>query len=243
MRPFLIAIRFMTILPAPLGWEPTIEERGKSVAWFPLAGLLIGLFVTGLAWIGVDSSMVVGAALGVATWALLSGGLHLDGLGDCADALVGGGDDRDRTFAIMKDPHTGMAAVTAVVAVMMLKFGGVHDMVGHGQWYALVLIPAVARTVPWLLFISSPYVSPGGMGEGIDRYLTGSAMLGAMLLYAATVAVCGWHGVAIILTVLLVTFGIRSLAKRRLRGITGDVIGATIELSEAAAVVVMAFAV
>lgn len=109
MRAFLVALQFLTRLPVRLRAAPSEEELGRSLLFYPLVGLLIGMLLTTLAMAisAAGISDLLGAALVLAAWVVLTGGLHLDGLADSADAWSGGRGDRERTLAIMKDPYWG----------------------------------------------------------------------------------------------------------------------------------------
>ena len=107
MTPLLIALQFLTRLPVRLPGMPEPQQIGRSLLFYPLVGLLLGLALLALEWVLGDTSTLLEAALLLAAWVALSGGLHLDGLADTADAWVGGYGDRERTLAIMKDPRSG----------------------------------------------------------------------------------------------------------------------------------------
>jgi adenosylcobinamide-GDP ribazoletransferase len=104
LRPFLVALQFLTRLPVHMPEPPDEREIGQSLLYYPLVGLLLGLMLAALAWAMRDGSSMLHAALLLAMWVLMTGGLHLDGLADSADAWVGGQGSRERTLAIMKDP-------------------------------------------------------------------------------------------------------------------------------------------
>lgn len=103
MTPLLIALQFLTRLPVRLPGMPEPQQIGRSLLFYPLVGALLGLLLLGLEWLLGDTALLLKAALLLAAWVALSGGLHLDGLADTADAWVGGYGDRERTLAIMKD--------------------------------------------------------------------------------------------------------------------------------------------
>jgi len=167
LRPLRIALRLLTRLPVP---EPPPEDDGqdsvaRSLAWYPLVGLILGALLWGLAAMlaaGAAPSLL-SAALLLAAWVALTGALHLDGLADTADAWLGGLGDRERTLAIMKDPCAGPAGVVAVVLVLLLKFAALAALATAPQ-PALLLAPVLARMALTALFLTTPYVRPGGIG-------------------------------------------------------------------------------
>lgn len=238
MWPLLIALQFLTCLPVRLPGMPTPEQAGRSLLFYPWVGglfaLLLGLLDTALG----DASPPLQAALLLAAWVWLSGGLHLDGLADSADAWVGGFGDRERTLSIMKDPRSGPIAVVALVLVLLLKWCALWMLLGHGVvWW---LVPVLGRAALLGLFLTTPYVRRGGLGQALADHLPRQAgywVLGACLLLALGL-LPGWQLVA-----GLVCFAwVRRLMLKRLGGCTGDTAGALLELTETTLLVAGALA-
>src|SRR5690554_3242899 len=172
--PLLIALQFLTRLPVRLPGLPTAQDNGRSLLWYPFVGLLIGgLLLLGFA---VTSGIAVSlqAALLLAVWVWLSGGLHLDGLADTADAWVGGYGDRERTLAIMKDPACGPIGVISLVLLLLLKWAALVALLESGQWLPLLLAPWLGRWILPLLLLTTAYVRPGGMGDRKSTRLNSS---------------------------------------------------------------------
>lgn len=244
LRPLLVALQFLTILPVRLADPPTDRELGASVLFHPVVGLLLGGLLAGVAFgaqrLGASASLT--AALVLAAWALLTGGLHLDGLADTADAWVGGRGDRERTLAIMKDPRAGPMAVIALVVVLLLKFASIEALAGTDVAH-LVLAPVLARACLPMLLLTTPYVRPNGLGAGMAASLPGPA---AAIVCAASLAVCAaWLGarsLAPLLAAAAVFLLVRRTLVRRLGGTTGDTAGALVEFVETASLVSMALA-
>src|SRR3990170_9070840 len=136
VRSFFIAVQFLTRFPLPAFDRPKGRDVGRSLLFYPLVGLLIGAVLVALNEAAAGASGAVRAALLLAAWVIVTGGLHLDGLADSADAWVGGLGDRERTLAIMKDPRSGPAAVTTLVVILILKFAALQTLVADGIWPA-----------------------------------------------------------------------------------------------------------
>lgn len=185
------------------------------------------------------------AAIVLTAWVFLTGGLHLDGLADCADAWTGGLGDRERTLELLKDPLCGAMAVLALVLTLLLKFACLTVLLAEGQWAALIAVPMLARGSLLQLFRSTPYVRQGGLGELIERHYSRGAGVAVLLLVAVAVAlVMGvLNAVLLLATAMCVGWLIRRTAMRRLGGFTGDVAGAQVELLEVALLLVLALAV
>ena len=171
MRPFIIALQFLTALPMRIADPPDAKATGNSLLYYPLVGLLIGILLAGLAWLLSDAPALVAAALLLTVWVAVTGLLHLDGLADSADAWLGGLGDRERTLAIMKDPCCGPAGVVTLVQALLLKFAALAYLVPNGHWEILIVIPVLGRTAVVWLFLTTPYVRPHGLGGLLANHL------------------------------------------------------------------------
>ena len=234
IRAFALALQLLTRLPVPSSSRPSRpEELGLAVLFFPVVGLVIGALLVGLhtALWPVDPGVL--AALVLAAWVLLTGGLHLDGLADTADAWIGGQGNRDRTLAIMKDSRSGPIAIVAIVLVLLAKFAALQALLAGDARVILLLAPALGRTVIVLLLITTPYVRPDGLGAPYASYLPRlSCGLLVLLIAAATVAVLEWQGGALLAALGVGLAGWRHGLMARLGGTTGDTLGAACELAE-----------
>ena len=240
--PFLVALQFLTRLPVPMAHTPDKRMLGRSLLYYPVVGLILGLLLAAMNWILSDATTLLRAALVLVTWVMLTGALHLDGLADSADAWVGGLGDRKRTLAIMKDPYCGPAAVVTLVLVLMIKFAALTS-IEPNNWLALVLVPALARSTIPLLFGTTPYVRRGGLGTALAENLPRTACIAVVVTTAATaIYVGGTSGGWSVLVVTGVFLLLRAAMMRRLGGTTGDTAGALIELTETATLVAVVLA-
>ncbi|WEK29877.1 MAG: adenosylcobinamide-GDP ribazoletransferase [Candidatus Pseudomonas phytovorans] len=237
MLPFWIALQFLSSLPVSLPGMPAPRELGRSLLFYPLVGLLFGL----LLWLA--SALLQGtpaplhAALLLTLWVVLSGALHLDGLADSADAWLGGFGDRERTLQIMKDPRSGPIAVVTLVLVLLLKFCALWVLVEQGIGVQLLLAPLIGRAAMLGLFLCTPYVRPGGLGQALAEHLPRRTAGWVLLGSAFFCLVLGGWGVALALAVFA---WLRHLMCRRLGGTTGDTAGALLELLELSVVLGLA---
>ncbi|MBK7982934.1 MAG: adenosylcobinamide-GDP ribazoletransferase [Candidatus Competibacteraceae bacterium] len=234
MRAFVLALQLLTRLPVPLlGPPPQPQELGLSVLFFPVVGAVIGALLAGLhtaLWLA-DPGVLAGLTLTV--WVILTGGLHLDGLADSADAWIGGQGDRDRTLAIMKDPRSGPIAVVAIGLVLLNKFAALQVLLAGDGRTVLLLAPLLGRAVMVLLLVTTPYVRSKGLGEPYALHLPRTSC-GLMVLASAVTAVMalGWPGAALLVLLGVGFFGLRHGVLARLGGVTGDTLGAACELTE-----------
>ncbi len=240
MKAFLLALQFLTCLPLSLKAEPGPADWGRSALAYPAIGLLIGFLLAGLQRLTGHADPLLQAALLTAAWALVTGGLHLDGLADSADAWVGGHGDRARTLAIMKDPRSGPAAVSTVVLTLLLKFAALFVLAKADAWPALLLAPVQGRSTLVALLLSTPYVRPGGMGSALAVHLPRAAAVLVLLLVAAVAFAAGNAGALALAAAVAAGLFLRWLTMRRLGGMTGDTLGAAVELTELAVLVALA---
>nr|WP_158460211.1 adenosylcobinamide-GDP ribazoletransferase [Pseudomonas fluorescens] len=241
MVPFWIALQFLSSLPVTLPGMPAPPQMGRSLLFYPTIGLLFGVLLWGASSVLHGTAPPLQAALLLALWVLLSGALHLDGLADSADAWLGGFGDRERTLQIMKDPRSGPIAVVTLVLLLLLKFCALWVLVERGEGAWLVLAPLVGRAGLLGLFLCTPYVRPGGLGQALADHLPRSA--GRWMLLACSLAclLLGGLQAAVVLAVALLVFAwLRLLMCRRLGGTTGDTAGALLEVLELTVVVVLA---
>ncbi|MEA9976776.1 MULTISPECIES: adenosylcobinamide-GDP ribazoletransferase [unclassified Pseudomonas] len=241
MLPMWIALQFLSSLPIRLPDMPKSEELGRSLLFYPLVGVVFGLLLMVLDSLLAGAPLMLHAALLLTAWVLLSGGLHLDGLADSADAWLGGFGDRERTLSIMKDPRSGPIAVITLVMVLLLKFCALMALIESHRSVGLLLAPVIGRSAMLGLFLGTPYVRAGGLGQALADHLPRTMGRQVLLISAmGCLLVAGFSGLIALLTAGVCFFWLRHLMLRRLGGSTGDTAGALLELLEMAVLVVLA---
>ena len=233
IMPFLIAVQFMTTIPIKLPCLPSREQNALSMLFYPVIGLMIG----GVLWLVasyVQLPMMLLSCAVMVVWVWLTGGLHLDGLADTADAWVGGFGDRQRTLTIMKDPNTGAMGVIAIVLCLALKWAAVYCLLELDAVLALLFVPMLGRMSALALFATTPYVRQHGLGsalQDVPKFLLWLVMLG----FGAAVFALSWQiAVAMIGVWAVMLAWLRWRFVGRIGGITGDTVGASIEVVEVA---------
>jgi adenosylcobinamide-GDP ribazoletransferase len=239
-QPLLIALQFLTRLPVRLPGMPAAQQVGRSLLWYPLVGLLLGGLLLGLHGLLGATPTLLQAAIVLAVWVGLSGGLHLDGLADTADAWVGGQGDRERTLEIMKDPRSGPIAVVLLALVLLLKFAALVVLLERGAWAGLLLAPWLGRALLPLLFFTTPYVRAGGLGQALSEHLPRERLPLILALHSLAMLLLGWNGLLALLAAVLSFWLLRRAFIARLGGATGDTAGALLELAECAVLVALA---
>jgi len=243
MLPFWIALQFLSSLPIRLPGMPEPQELGRSLLFYPLVGLLFGGILWAFNWLLLGTPLLLHAALLLTVWVLLSGALHLDGLADSADAWLGGFGDRERTLTIMKDPRSGPIAVVTLVLVLLLKFAALLALIEQQHAVVLIIVPMIGRSAMLGVFLTTPYVRAGGLGQALADHLprlAGTRVLAVSAL--ACVLIAGLSGVLAVVLAALVFAWLRKVMLRRLGGTTGDTAGALLELLEVAVLVGLALA-
>lgn len=207
----------------------------RTVWAFPLVGLLVGgamamVFVCAK-WLGLPE--IVAALLAISASAIVTGGLHEDGLADVADGF-GGGQSITRKLEIMRDSRIGTYGVLALILVVGLTATSIAET---GGFLAFFVIAAASRTAMLLPMILLPAARTDGLGRTATTPFASPAILAlgvtAVSLVAGGLIVPG-------LTMLVLAFGVTMLARRQIGGQTGDVLGATQKLSECAGWVTLA---
>ncbi len=241
IKPLLIALQLLTRLPVPDTGKVTDQQIGQSLLFYPVVGLIIGGLLALVAWLTEGGPEAVRAVLLLVIWTLITGALHLDGLADSADAWVGGYGDKEKTMAIMKDPYVGPAGVTIILLVLIAKYASLEALLSQANYVALILVPMLSRVMMPLLLLTTDYVRKNGMGSALALHHPKRAsrwiIFGCALL---TVAIAGSDGLRLLATLAVVFLYLRRVMIQRIQGTTGDTLGAMVELSEAAGVMVMA---
>ena len=228
------ALAFLTVLPvaAPDG----APGRRLGRALFPVVGLLLGLAAWAALWLGaLVGGPGLGAVAALAALAALTGGLHLDGLADCADGLLGGG-DRGRRLEIMRDPRLGTFGVTALVLLLLADAAVLQRLGVRASLPALAAAGALSRLAMLGALVALPYVRPEGLGRAAAGAGGRDLLLGALV--TAPILALDWrHAVLAALAAGASAAGVGALARSRIGGATGDVYGATCEVAQLAALV------
>jgi adenosylcobinamide-GDP ribazoletransferase len=232
-KAFLLAQQFLTTLPTPKDLAGDAQLHGLSLLWYPVVGLLLGLILTLICGV-LPLPFYLQALLTVTLWIALTGGLHLDGLADCADAWVGGLGDREKTLLLLKDPLCGSMGVIALTTVILLKTLALAAVIQAQQLHWLWAVPLTARLSLLLLFLTTKYVRPHGLGEVLAQHFSRAWALRVLVSIAIVMLVIlpldVWCAFAMLLAAIFLM--VRWAAMSRLGGFTGDVAGAQVELVE-----------
>lgn len=231
MRGFLAACRYLTILPAPSKAGPA--DLGPAAAYFPAVGALLGLLlVGGDRVLAVVFPPVVAVPLLVAGWALLTGGLHLDGLADSLDGL-GGGWSRKESLAIMREGSVGAYGAAGIALLLLVKVSALVALPPDLRWRAWLLAPALGRLAPVLLARLCPPARDEGEGQAFVLTVSAAGVAGATAFAVALALLVLWPwGGALLGWTFASAWIMGRYLTRRLGGVTGDLLGGAVEVTE-----------
>jgi adenosylcobinamide-GDP ribazoletransferase len=230
------ALRTLTLLPVP---GKDAERFSSSLYWFPIVGLLIGAVQAGLARAGAAAGWPeLAALLALGGGVIMTRGLHADGLADLADGFFGGR-SKEAALRIMKDPNVGSFGALALIVVTLLKWICLLELVRHGAFGMLAAGVMIARMAQVLLAARLPYArAEGGTatafveGAGTAHLLV--ALLCSVLLLLPLVNFDLLKAAVLMGSGVVSVSAVGFLSWRKIRGVTGDVLGTCSELTEAA---------
>ncbi len=237
MRPRHLAEawRFLTIIPLPRRTAATPEDLARSMAFYPAVGLILGAVLTAADW-GMLRILPgeISALMAVGLLAVLSGGIHLDGLADTADGILGGR-DREESLRIMRDERIGVFGVIALILIIVAKYQALSHLSSGDRAMALLTMPAVGR---WSMVAVSYRAVYARTGEGLARPFLAllswrEVAWASLFLLGGVIWAFGPAGVAYAGAVAILGLSISMWLRARIGGLSGDCIGAIGEVSEA----------
>jgi adenosylcobinamide-GDP ribazoletransferase len=227
----LAALQFLTVIPVKRRFSA--KQLGRSTAYFPVVGIVIGLILAALNYLLslVLPSGVVNALL-VVSLVVLSGGLHLDGLADTCDGLAKHGtpDERRR---VMHDSRVGGFGVIGIALVLLVKYVSLNSLPPSLVMFSLVIAPVISRWTMVYAIFAYPYGRASGLGKAFKQ-TTGwqELVIATIVALALAAGLLRLAGLAILFAVWLLTMAVATYLKRRFAGLTGDTYGAINEVAE-----------
>lgn len=238
MKLFLATLQFMTRLPIPSAWINGFDfnTSHKGIIWFPLVGVIVGLFSTSVFYCGdtvFGWTPTISAVLYLMVAAMVTGGFHLDGLADTFDGVFSAR-TRERMLDIMKDSRLGTHGGLALIFVLLLKVLFIAQLAElHPEQYLAILMtgPVVSRACVAILMYQQHYAREKGLGHLYIGRITGVDFLlclGMGLMFCLVLGGSVWG----MLIVIVFGYGFRRYLNGVLGGQTGDTLGAGNELFE-----------
>lgn len=239
--PLLLAIQFLTRLPVSAAIPPLDAAQLKaglrrSVLWFPLVGGIVGCIGALVMWgTGMFWPRIVAVALLLMIEARLTGAFHEDAVADFCDGF-GGGMTPTRIREIMKDSRIGSYGALALLLVTLIRWSALTALIAAGQhWAALLAVGALSRAPMALLIATLPNARGSGLSHLTGRPPGSAAAIACGAGLGLSLATCGGAALAMTLAAAATTALLARAAKARIGGQTGDILGASQQLAEAAA--------
>jgi adenosylcobinamide-GDP ribazoletransferase len=249
IRNFITALQFLTIITVSRKHEVRESELARSMVYFPFVGFLIGFILVwadrAFLWFVPDTISNIFLLI---LSAIMTRALHIDGLADSVDGIMGGSDPESR-LAIMRDSRIGTAGVLSIVFVLMIKYVCLNNLFVDYKAAALLTAPAFSRWSQMLMMFNAGYGREQGMGKAFVGHVRSSGLIAASVI---TVVLSGFViyqydlrtailAIGIPVAVGLVTFLWRWFIVRRIGGVTGDSVGAVNEMNEALTLLLFVF--
>ena len=238
---FLAALKFLTSIPVLWGREASPRELGRSLVYFPVVGIIIGLILAALSWLlGLILPSAVVNILLIVTLAVLTGALHLDGFADTCDGIAGHKTAEAR-WQVMRDSRVGGFGIAGVCLLLLVKYIVLNSIPGSLMLVTLILMPVVSRWAMVYALFAYPYARPSGLGKVFKQearlwiFAIATAIMLAVAMglthlpdtaysYLAGLTVAGGTWVIIVAAA--------AYLRRKFAGLTGDNYGAINEVAE-----------
>lgn len=229
------AIQFLTRIPAP---TPVAGRLDAAVAWFPTVGAIIGAITAAVVLAASQVlTMSVAAALAVLVGVLITGAFHEDGLADVADAFAGGWSVEER-LRILNDPRHGTYGVAALGGSLIIRILAVAALAPTVAAAGLIAAHTLARTLAVASMRASRLARPDGLGAGyVSSVSTPRILMAVASGVAITTVVIGWWVIPATVVAAVAAGAMVVLARRRIGGLSGDVLGAIEQIAEIAVLV------
>jgi len=233
IKNFINAVEFLTIFTVSRKHDVTEGDLAKSMVYFPIVGFLIGVILNysdkALAWTVPPS---IANALLLIMFVIITRALHIDGLADTLDGIMGG-HDRTSRLEIMKDSRLGTAGALGIMLLLLVKYLCFNNLFDNDKASALLTAPMMGRWTQILMVFRANYGREQGMGSAFVGHLRSTGLIAtSAVALGLAVFVSGTWAAILIASVVLFTMVCRWYLVRKLGGVTGDVIGAVSELNE-----------
>jgi len=229
---WILMLTFLTRIPFPMHFEFNTDDYARGIFYFPLIGGIIGLLLWPIIFVQGFIPTRVFPFIIIILYLLIVGGIHIDGIGDLFDGIFSARDQK-RMLEIMSDSHIGAFGVVGIILYFMGMYVGLYEVM-HNELFSIILIsmPLIGRSVALIGAGLSRYAKAEGLGKAvIDRVGPLTSLILSLLLVGGYFVVFPMLSLSIIIT-LVVMLSILWRIHRTLDGITGDVLGALVEISQ-----------
>lgn len=230
---FFAALQFLTTIPLFRRRKFKPEDLGRSAGYFPVVGLVIGLFLAGLNWLLIlFLPSPIATALLIVALVIITGALHLDGFVDTCDG-IGGHKSAEARWQVMHDSRAGGFGIVGIVLLLLVKYASLGSMPELSLMAALVLMPVLSRWAMVYAIFAYPYALPAGLGKSFKQGTNWLRFTMATII-ALVIAVALFQLIGLVLLFLtwVVTVIAATYYKSKFSGLTGDTYGAINEIAE-----------
>ncbi len=238
---FIAALKFLTIIRLPLRREASPQELGRSIIYFPIIGIIIGITLAVLNWLlgMVLPSSVVNALL-IAWMVVISGGLHLDGFADTCDG-IGGQKPVEARLQVMRDSRVGGFGVIGIALLLLVKYVSLNSIPPSSFMVTLIFMPVISRWLMVYAVFAYPYARPSGLGTVFKKEVNPLKFaIATLITLVVAMGLTAWlknaysslAGLAIMGGTWVIIVAIAAYFKRKFAGLTGDTYGAINEMAE-----------
>ena len=238
---FWIAWQLLTVIPSPPRYRGySAEDLGRSISFFPVVGLFLGLVLFGLDYLlGLFLPSIVVNILLVIALVILTGALHLDGFIDTCDGLVVRSSASDK-LKIMGDTRVGVFGVVGGCCLILAKFAALFALPEALRASALILMPVLSRWGMVYAISAFPSAKNEGMGWAIKQEANWKGLVVATVFSLIIVlGLLGWWGAVLMAALCLILLAFSKYLCSRFAGLTGDNYGAINEFAEVMVLILM----
>lgn len=232
MKRIILLIQFLTRIPININLNVTKEDLSKAVIYFPVVGWIIGgllwaIFVLSHQILGMDIFIVAGFI--VLAESVITGGLHLDGLSDTFDGIFSGR-KRERILDIMKDPNVGTFGVLSLVFLIIIKIL-LLAKIQKDLLVVILLMPVFSRFCVVMASRYNKYAKDDGLGNMFIGKVSNLQLAISLIMTLIGLYLSRYLYLGFIVSIFF-TFYFTKMINRKINGITGDTLGAIVELNE-----------
>lgn len=233
MKTFLLALQFLTVLPVRIKSQINPCDYGKSLAFFPFIGMLLGFFLSLVSSVFAFLPQSVTAALVLAASSAITGGLHLDGFADTCDGLCGFR-TKERALEIMRDSRIGAMGAMGVVLLLLFKYSSLANIPQEALWKWLVIMTTFSRWSQVFACFISGYAREEGKAGYFMEYADKKALfIASIFTLFVFLSLAKREGLLMLIAAIAAVFLYIKFIERRIGGMTGDTVGAVSEAAEA----------
>ncbi|WP_424830856.1 adenosylcobinamide-GDP ribazoletransferase [Ruegeria sp.] len=228
-----LALVLLTRLPLPRLPDQAFARQSQAAWAYPLAGLVVGALACGVGWIAIWAQLPLFAiaTLLVAVLIIATGAMHEDGLADTADGLWGGF-TTERRLEIMKDSHIGTYGVLALMFFQLLRIAAVVTLVGANLLTGVLAACMFSRAVMPALMHALPNARNSGLSHSVGAPPLFAVLAGIGLAILLALLLLGAQAVLPMICALFAAAIVARIARIKIGGQTGDILGAAQQVSE-----------